>query len=655
MRRELRSTLALALVVLAAAGCASSDFVDEGLVGLEIRAVDPDVAVEGTLLVVRGASFVDAAWGDSVLRLSGAFTGSSGQQAVDVTAPARFIDFDLMEVEVDQALIGALGGEGDFLGDVSLEVTSLVDGQLYQAAPLQLALQVRDQLEPRLDLVQTGGLIFVNDPIQVDGSGLLLGGNEGQTYAVVEGCFTAEGQTGCTQVGPVDVPVVPETPFDRERGTFAFVPEIAGIEPGTFEGTVTLRNDHGTGAQVESGVRQVAYEMIEPAVFSVSPTTASLGQYVDVEGGGFVGGKVGTDTLLRLAGTFTPTGAPGGVPVDLLLVPEFVDGRRVRYVVNEDDSLGQALDLRKDTGTFVGTLTPEISFEAQRVVGTSTQMTLAIAPVKQVLYLRFEPSYVESLRHFGLRAVDALIRQRVADTVVRDYATVNVDVRIQLPTDFALYSQIDIGGPDPNGLGLFGYDNTPGKDVGNTRLYDRIGGVNASTQEDGYPGYGGVFIESFFGFSEHPEGRAESLSGADPAFDVIFDPFRPDRGGERVAAADLSGGVAVLANGDGCPTEASRTDRVACAVFVLGNLIGTTVSHEIGHSFGLANPYGEGFHYASDERNRIMDSGGARPFTERAELYGDGPARFCDEAYRYLREILPTSEPDDATLRPTCF
>lgn len=637
-----------------AAGCAKSEFVDEGLIGLEIRAVEPGVAIEGTLLVVSGASFVADDWGESVLRLDGAFTGASGEASVNVTAPARFVDFDLMEVEVDQIMMEALGGEGDFLGDVSVEVTSRVDGRLYQAEPIYLPLAIRDELEPRLDSAQTGGLIFVNDPIVVEGTGLLLGGNEGQTYAVVEGCFARQGQTGCTQVGPVDVPVVPDTPFDRERGTFAFVPEIAGITPGTFDGTVTLRNDHGTGPQLASAARAVSYELIEPAVFSASPTAASLGQYVDIEGGGFVGGKPGADTLLRLAGTYTPTGAPAGAPVDLLLVPEFFDGRRVRYVINEDDALGQALDLRADTGTFVGTLTPEISFGADRVVGSSTQMTLAIAPVKQVLYLRFEPTYVESLRHFGLRAVDALIRRRVAEVVARDYATVNVDVRIEPPTDFALYSQVDIAGPDPNGLGLFGYDNTPGKDVGNERLYDRIGGVNATTQEDGYPGYGGVFIESFFGFSEHPEGYAESLSGADPAFDVIFDPFRPDRGGQRVAAADLSGGVAMLANGDGCPAE-TRTERVACAVFVLGNLIGTTVSHEIGHSFGLANPYGEGFHYASDERNRIMDSGGARPFSERAELYGDGPARFCDEAYAYLRQLLPTSEPDDLTQRPTCF
>ena len=89
-------------------------------------------------------------------------------------------------------------------------------------------------------------------------------------------------------------------------------------------------------------------------------------------------------------------------------------------------------------------------------------------------------------------------------------------------------------------------------------------------------------------------------------------------------------------------------------MFVLGSTVGTTLSHEIGHSLGLANPFGEGFHNNSDEPNRMMDNGGDRPFGERAEL-GEGPGDFCVTEYDYLREILPTSDEDDPTVRPTCF
>lgn len=648
-----RSTLGFAAGLALALGCATSPFIDEGLIGLEITGLDPGVVVEGTVIEVRGASFVASDWGDSALRLSGNFDDGGGPRPVDVLLPARFVDFDRLEVDVTADAFADLGGEGDFDGDVAVEVTSGVDGEVYRAAPLARALAFRSQLEPRLDQAQSGGVIFVNDPIEVQGEGFLLGGNEGTTYAVVQGCFTPEGASQCTPVGPIELPVSPDSLFDRSRGSFAFGPEVAGIQPGSFDGTIALRNQHGAGASLSSGTRAVAYDLIEPAVFQVSPVAVSLGQYVDVTGGGFVGGAPGADTTLRLVGTFTPTGAPGGVPVDMLLVPEFVEGRRVRYVVNEDDALGQALDLRTQTGTFVGELAPEISYGGDRVLGTAAAMTLSIAPVKQVVYLRFAPTYVESLRHFGLRALDQHIRQRVIDVVERDYATINFEVRLESVRDFALYSEVDISGPDPNGLGLFGYDNTPGKDVNNQRLYDRIGGVNASTQEDGFPGFGGVFIESFFGFSEHPEGRADSLSGADPAFDEVFDPFRPDRGGTRVSASDLSAGVGV-GDGQSCPAS-DRAGQIGCAVFVLGNLIGGTVSHEIGHSLGLANPFGEGFHNASNAPNRLMDSGGDRPFSERAELFGDGPAVFCAEAYAYLRDILPSGEPEDATARPSCF
>jgi hypothetical protein len=90
-------------------------------------------------------------------------------------------------------------------------------------------------------------------------------------------------------------------------------------------------------------------------------------------------------------------------------------------------------------------------------------------------------------------------------------------------------------------------------------------------------------------------------------------------------------------------------------VFVIGNLIGGTLSHEIGHSLGLANPYADGFHDAGDEPNRLMDAGGDRPFLERAELQGKGPGVFCDDEYTYLRQILPSKDPSNDVERPTCF
>jgi hypothetical protein len=443
-------------------------------------------------------------------------------------------------------------------------------------------------------------------------------------------------------------------PYDRTQGTFAFAPSIAGIKPGSLQASVKLKNVPRSGSTAESGRKSGEWALLRPSVSTVSPEAASLGQFVDVRGGGFVGGAAGHVTTLQLKGKFTRKSG-NLLDVDMILVPRFVSGPLVRYVLNEDDALGRAIDLRRETGSFTGTITPVTAVGADTVTGDTVPVSFRIAPVKQIIYLNFMPSYVESLRHYGLRALDARVRARVMQVARRDYATVNVEFRDKKPEDFALYAQVDIAGPDPNGQGLLGYDNTPGKDNDNRRLFDRIGGVNATTQEDGSAGYGGVFIESLFSFSKHPNGRARSIDNNDAMFDDIFDAFRSDMGDPVVASDFAAGEIPALTSGDACPAKGDRQQQAACAVWVLGSLIGTTMTHEIGHSLGLANPNSEGFHNPGDEPNRLMDAGGARPFRERAQLDGEGPARFCDDEYDYLRHILPSSEPADRGDRPGCF
>jgi hypothetical protein len=260
------------------------------------------------------------------------------------------------------------------------------------------------------------------------------------------------------------------------------------------------------------------------------------------------------------------------------------------------------------------------------------------------------------LRLFGLNAADQLIRQRIFEVLRRDYAGVSVEFRDHEPEDFKAYAEVDLTGQDPNALGLLGYDNTPGKDIGNKRLTDCIGGVNALTQQDGSPGYGGVFLESMFGFSESPPLGITRSPLHTPLFDQIFDPFRRDRGRALTTAEVLA--APALSTATGCPA-ADRSTQTACAIRVLGNLVGSTTSHELGHSLGLANPDDpstSNSHDPGDAPNRLMDGGGARPFDERAELGGQGPAVFCDGEYLYLKKILPPDPPTDpAVERPTCY
>jgi len=629
---------------------------DTGLDGLSLASLQPDALVPGSTVVLTGSSFVDAAYGESSLRLAGTFGGA----AVDVRLPLRFADYERMELAWTGARAAGFPADaGTFAGEATVEVVSAVDGRTYRSTARTVTLTLAPTLTPALDRLTVGGLIFVNEPVAVSGSGLLLGGGEGQTMAVITGCYVLAGESACRPIAEARVAVVPSSPYDRRRGSFAFAPAIAGIKPGAFRGQAKLENPGGAASTSVEVMATVG----PPRVLSVDPDSASLGQYVNFRGGGFVGADPANPggplalTTLEASGDFLADGGTTPVAVTLSLFPEFVAGPQVRYVLNSDDDLGRRIDLRRMAGTFTGTVRPVVQYGNDTVRGEPTPVEFEIAHVKQVVWVRFQSAYVESLRKYGLRAADQQIRARVLAVAHRDYQGVNVEFRTERPTDFALFSTVDIAGPDLNGLGYFGYDNTPGKDVSNVRLHDKIGGLNARTQEDGSPGYGGVFVESLFAFSQHPNGLAVNNDGASPLFDGVFDGFRPDLGGAPVLAADVAAGIPAKSDGAGCPAAAAdRPGRIACAVFVLGSLIGTTMTHEVGHSLGLAAPDGDPtqYHNRGDAVNRLMDSGSARTFAERAELMGEGPSVFCGEEIAYLRDILPSRDPAPSVQRPPC-
>ncbi|MEZ4373254.1 MAG: hypothetical protein R3B07_20695 [Polyangiaceae bacterium] len=515
-----------------------------------------------------------------------------------------------------------------------------VDGREHLSNQRDWSVTSTAQLAPVLDAVQ-GGVAFVNDAIEVSGSGFLLGGGEGNSVAVVNGCFQASMAATCDSVAEQRLELKPTEPGERTSARFAFAPRIAGIAAGIFNGSVRLEN---TPTQASGGVSAelpLQLELLSPRVFVLSPTSGSLGQKVSVTGGGFVAQSeedpTPAATRLLLAGDFSLEGGVS-IPVSFELVPGFRSGNELVYVINEEDALGTSADLRRTKGTLSGEITPIVSYGGETVTGVPEPVELDLLPVKQVVYVRFLPSYVESLRHFGMRAVDESIRERALEVAAAVYAGLSVEFRTEEPEDFGLYTQIEVGGLDPNGLGLLGYDNTPGKDVNNVRLDDRVGGVNAVTQENGDPGFGGVFVESLFGFSQHPGKFAAQLGNADPVFDRLFDPFRPDVGKHPVLATETQ--LVALSGVGACDAADSRPVQIACAVHALGSLIGDTLAHELGHALGLAQPDGEGFHNTSDAPGRLMDGGSAREFRERARLSGSERVMFCQENFSYLQGIL---------------
>lgn len=628
-------------------GCSDDAADARGVGSLALDRVAPEAIVPGTRVTVEGRGFVESQRALASLHLVGTLDG----QPVDALIPATFEDAVSLRVKMTRDTMHLLGmmGTGVFDGTASVQQMFIADGEVDESLPVDLSLGLHESLVPHLETLEHRSTIFVNDPIEVRGAGLLLGGDEGVSVAVVEGCFRLADADECEPQPAATIPLTPTMPDQRIAATFPFSPYIAGIQPGTFEGEVHLENRHASGTVHESEAQAITVTTVPPRVMSLA-SSGSLGKYVDVTGGGFVHGGEGL-TVLHLDGVFVDDGGKVLDLDDLQVIPEIVDGNFARYILRESDALGKAIDLRETTGTFEGTVSPSVTFQGDEIRGSAHSVVFRLEPVKQVVWVQFKPVYVDSLESFGLRALDSRIRERVLTVLERDYATINVEFRTEEPTDFYEYSIVELGGVDPNGFGLLGYDNTHGKDDNNERLYDRIGGQNARVQED-FPGFGGVFVESIFTFSEHPP-SGEPSSVASPVFDQIFDPFRPDLG-SPVTGQDLAGGLPTLTSAGSCPT-ADRRLQMSCAVWALGSVIGSTTSHEIGHSLGLAPPYvADVYHYAGDEPNRLMDSGGARPFEERAELMGQGPSRFCTGAYDYLRGILPTDEPDERDGRPPC-
>ena len=652
----MRAHLAIATGGLLALGCGkglerhnpTKQKKDKQVTSITLEVVTPSTLLPGSTLVLEGIDFFPEITGETKLYLD------APKKRNDLSLPARFVDYDRMEV--DWPGTAAVGwSDGSWSGTVHVETGNGFDGAQHLSNEVSLDLTLVSSLTPSLELVLSEPRA-VNGPVAIAGSGFLLGGNEGQSIAIFDGCFVPDdARSGpCEPVSGVEVPGVA---IARDVLEVPFAPHIAGIRPGTFDGTVTVVNQHADGTRIPAEqALSVSAELRSPSIQRMSPRAASLGQFVDIEGTGFIGpgpGDYAAVTLVELDGTFQVRGGPL-TPTRLTLVPQYVDGQLVRYVLNEEDELGRAVNVRATRGTFVGEATPVTEFLNDKVEGRSANVQLELVPVRQVVWLRFLPSFVESLHHFGLREANDRIVDRIVNVVERDFAGVNVDVRLEEPTDFALYSEVEISGTDPNGIGLLGYDNTPGKDVGNLRLYDKIGGVNALTQLDGYPGYGGVFIESLFTFSEHPNGLAPESDAPDPAFDELFDSLRPDQNGEPVTAGEAASARAIGSPSE-CPAK-GRDNKVACAIWAMGSLVGTTVSHEIAHSVGLADPEGEAFHNTGDWADALMDGGSSRTFRERAEIYGQGPGVFCQSNYDYLRTILPSDRPDPLQgVREDCY
>jgi len=629
---------------------------------LKLTGLYPITILPGTTLVAEGEGFVGSFLGTSRIHLTGQFTSSEGGGASDVEH-AFLVDVASsheLKMDVDRSTFNKIcsKGDGDFVGQAVLEVSSNATGNIHRTDPRAVGFRCRNNLTPTLLGIEDWET-YLNGKLSVTADDLLLGGDEGRTMVSISGCFLPNGWVEpCSSNGVLlndeRVPLSVVEEDLRRDGEFVFSPDLTGLQPGTLEASVSLVNLHSDFGERMSDPLDLILTIKPSELTYVDSEGSSLGGYIDFHGFGFVGGGSDELTEVLLLGDFVPDSGEPSLPIDLIIVPTFKRGNLVRYVLSDDDALGHIIDLRSESGTVMGTFTPTFSKGQDSVQGPPIQASFRVELIKQVVHVNFMQGFKDALDMMGLRNAEKLVQEQILSRARWLYGGINLEFRDEEPTDYELYSQVDITGQDPNGLGLMGYDNTPGKDVGNERLYDRIGGVNAETQQDGYPGYGGVFVDSFFAFSLHPPIDIAPHPAASGLFDSILDPLRPDTG-DPVRSDELEG----LPQVDGTQCPAPPGDRpmiIACAIYTVGNLLGTTMAHEVGHSLGLADPEGERFHNAGEETNRLMDSGGSRPFEERTVLGGHGPEVFCRENFSYLQMILPTQDlTDPVSNRPSCF
>lgn len=519
----------------------------------------------------------------------------------------------------------------DSLGEGTHPVTIELEG-LVTSQPYMTSIAIARELDVALDTGPSGN-VFRNDVAVLRGAGFLAE-REGTVSARFEGTFTPDGGTAL----PVTalLPVTQAEAFARDRGLVRLTTALGGLAVGEFTGTVTLESELTGGSTSTSATLDVTLRFGAPELFALEPNAAALEQVLTVRGAGFLGGPDEPDeaTVIRLTGMFTPHGGsamPFG-PSELVLF--WVSGQEMRTIIEamvmDRELVSSVFGSRR--GAFMGTAVPVAIKGIDELPGAAVPFGFELAPVAQVVYLRFLAPFYDSLTRFGLASSAGVIESLVEARIEGIYADWNVDVRLERPTDFSDngFATLEIGGPDPNGAGLFGYDNTPGKDIGNLRLFDQIGGENAEVQQDGSPGYGGVFVESMLFFSSHPDlpgGEPSGRPDPDPLFDEIFDPVRS----QAATRAELMG--------DG---DAARVAAVRRALDALAAMIGETAAHELGHSFGLADPFGSPttYHNATDTPGCLMDSGGSRPLGERTAQPGFAPTHLCHDEPAYMDAIL---------------
>ena len=620
--KDIRSLMFCGLILGVLGACAP----EEGGVSsietgeLVITAIGPTEILPYTELEIQGSGFLSPEAGAQTLWVTNPL-------GLNVLLETQFVDANTIRAPLGEALSASIQPGIDLgICNLRLSRTSNVSGEI-STFDTSLGLTFQTQLSPTFIGIQ-GGTWYPGDRVSISGSNFLRA-EEGDLV----GLFTGTISAGAPQVDqPYENFPVFLVPNSRGQAFLELQPDVFGILPAEIIGQLRIENRPLGGTTASSTTLPIGPINFErPYLQSASPLVIRRGQTLWLRGRGFLPTNplLQASSLVLLEGVLETTRGELVSYEDDHVLPLFPD------IFYENTEMGYTLRITQtvdgtfeglglSAGTFRGTATPWLLSGVDTVLGSALPIELVIAPQLQVVYLKYLPGFYDALEQMGLLNVSDAIQAHILQLVHRDYLGINIAFTESIPEDFAEFSTVEIGGEDPNGASLFGLDNTDGKDVGNLRFNDIIGGVNAETAEEGYYAYGGIFVASFLEMS--PTLGKGTLPITDARFDVIFGPFTPGLGGTPATPQELNGG----------PRSAALYE----AIRVLGNLVGNTVTHEVGHSLGLTSIDGQ-FHNVGDNEGWIMDAGIHRPFAERAEIDGAGPAVFSPFNRAYLEAVLP--------------
>lgn len=670
--------VAIILTIGSVASCATANDTYGKPFPVEIDQIFPDVVIPGTRLLFKGENL------DSDVRhhvfISGKVVQNKKSWSVSFSGE---LDSNA-ELLIDDRLYAKLK-EGEFYG--SGYILSKNDGGETHGKVFDVSFTVAQQLDPRLDSVQ-GGAVYLNSTILVKGDGFLQGREEGETKVEIKGYDKNN------QLVTVVLPLQVISENNRKEGTFDFSPKIAGINPGTFSRTISLINTHSDNQEIKNPSPQQVTFVLNKSYISpfASNTVVSIGRYWNFYGRGFL--EDPTSMYFSFNGSFTPRENPSGkVNLYFKIIPTYKSGEWAQMLLPDpffDPKFNSALNTQFDPakfpskpdspllslhqrylgGTLEGIWKPVLNYNGLEIAGEPVSTKLYIGGPRQAVWVRFLDGWRDALRKYGLLAADQQIRKRVLEAIAFPYQGINIYFSEAEPSSDEVpqifVGRLDISNVSTDMTFLMGLDATHNKDRYNKYLNDWVGGFNVWSREDDFAAYGGVFVEVInWVFSEHPfipiakiENACKDSTGVvsegcrcgNENFDLIFDPFRADIG-NPLRNGEIEN-IPVLTSTTGCLEPTDRSMQAACAILVLGNMVGTTAAHEFGHTLGLSWPddpnilncHQPGSNVGT-RANRLMVGKCGRPFEERAEVNGQGPGIFCKSEFEYLQTILPPDQP----------